>query len=193
MAEHPSDLVRDQYVMKLAGGLDIDADRLREAVAACAAAAVARAVARAGERRRGPRRPAPTAAHRRVHARRNRGSPGASSTCSSTRCTTARLVDGWIDAHLFADPIARRRSRRSSSTPDVHDAIEGADGAVRTLLERVAVEEPIEDYEPQTLRARLMANAVAPAAERVLMSMVRAGDDRASSVEGAARLVDLRA
>ena len=30
VAEHPSDLVRDQYVMKLAGRLDIDADRLRE-------------------------------------------------------------------------------------------------------------------------------------------------------------------
>ena len=59
----------------------------------------------------------------------------------------------------------------------------GADGAVRTLLERVAVEEPIEDAEPQTLRARLMANAVGPAAERVLTSMVRAGDDRASSVK----------
>jgi hypothetical protein len=28
VAEHPNDLVRDQYVMKLAGGLDIDPDRL---------------------------------------------------------------------------------------------------------------------------------------------------------------------
>src|SRR5205823_8373082 len=33
VAQHPSDLVRDQYVMKLAGELDIDADRMRDAVA----------------------------------------------------------------------------------------------------------------------------------------------------------------
>ena len=31
-AEHPSELVRDQYVMQLAGRLDIDVDRMREAV-----------------------------------------------------------------------------------------------------------------------------------------------------------------
>src|SRR5260370_11438097 len=32
VAEHPNALVRDQYVMQLAGDLDIDADRLREEV-----------------------------------------------------------------------------------------------------------------------------------------------------------------
>src|SRR5947208_12673582 len=33
IVEHPSDLVRDQYVMRLAGRLDIAPDRLRAAVA----------------------------------------------------------------------------------------------------------------------------------------------------------------
>ena len=33
IAEHPNDLVRDQYVMKLAGRLEIEPDRVREAVA----------------------------------------------------------------------------------------------------------------------------------------------------------------
>ena len=37
IAEHPNDLVRDQYVMKLAGRLDIDPDRLRDAVGATCA------------------------------------------------------------------------------------------------------------------------------------------------------------
>src|SRR2546429_1583594 len=45
IASHPSGLVRDQYVMKLAGMLDIDADQLRTAV-------------RAGPRRRPAREPA---------------------------------------------------------------------------------------------------------------------------------------
>ncbi|RDJ93596.1 hypothetical protein B4Q13_20880, partial [Lacticaseibacillus rhamnosus] len=33
VAEHPNDLVRDQYVMKLSGRLEIEPDRVREAVA----------------------------------------------------------------------------------------------------------------------------------------------------------------
>ena len=36
---------------------------------------------------------------------------------------------------------------------------------------------------PETLRAHLMANTVGPAAQRVLAGMLRAGDDRATSVK----------
>ena len=93
------------------------------------------------------------------------------------------LVDGWIDSRLFADPIAREAFDAIISTADLHGAIASVDGAARELLERVAVEEPSEDDEPETVRSRLMANAIAPAAERVLATMVRAGDARASSVK----------
>ena len=177
VAEHPSDLVRDQYVMKLAGELDIDADRLREEV---------------GRSRTSPTRGA-------GERRPGREAGGATDT-PRQRATAPRvdrreldlllyavhdgaLVDGWIDARLFNDAVARGAFEAIVDAPDVHDAIEETDGPVRALLERVAVEEPVEDEEPQTLRARLMANAVAPAAQRVLAGMVRAGDDRASSVK----------
>jgi DNA primase len=177
VAEHPSDLVRDQYVMKLAGGLDIDADRLREAVARARNAPARRSgghpASRDGGRGRAPtggRPAAPRVDRRELDLLLYAVHDGA-------------LVDGWIDARLFHDAVARAAFEAILDSPDVHDAIEATDGPVRALLERVAVEEPFEDGEPQTLRPRLMANAVGPAAERVLAGMVRAGDGRASSVK----------
>ncbi len=176
VAEHPSDFVRDPYVMKLAGSLDIDADRLRAAVA---------------EARAQPGKPGGSARPTRPSA------PSAPPRRSSTAPRVnpreldlllyavhdGELVDGWIDSCLFADPIAREAFDAIISTADLHAAIASVDGAARELLERVAVEEPSEDDEPETVRARLMANAIAPAAERVLATMVRAGDARASSVK----------
>ena len=95
IAEHPNDLVRDQYVMKLAGRLDIDPDRLRDTVARRA-----RSV-----RTREPTRPAaaPSArsAGRSPRARRAAlGGAGARADERATRTST-----------LFADPIARERVR----------------------------------------------------------------------------------
>src|ERR687898_154493 len=49
VAAHPNELVRDQYVMKLAGMLDIDADQLRAAVRAEPRRRPARDARRAGE------------------------------------------------------------------------------------------------------------------------------------------------
>ena len=54
---------------------------------------------------------------------------------------------------------------------------------MRELLERVAVEEPVASDEPETLRAHLMANTIGPAAQRALAGMLRAGDERATSVK----------
>ena len=174
VAQHPSDLVRDQYVMKLAGSLDIDADRLRETVAR--------------HRREGATaRPAP-------------GPGPSSSQPSPTRRSEAihvdrreldvllyavhepELVVDWIDARLFVDPIARAAFEAIASTDDFHVALSESDGQVRALLERLAVEEPIASDEPETLRAHLMANTIGPAADRVLKGMLRAHDDRATSV-----------
>jgi hypothetical protein len=93
------------------------------------------------------------------------------------------LVVDWLDEYLFSDPVARTAFRAVLESDDVHEAITATDGAVHDLLERVAVEEPVSDDEPETLHVRLMANAVTPAAERVLAGMLRAGDERSSSVK----------
>jgi len=165
IAEHPSELVRDQYAMRVAAALDIAVDRLREAVA------------RAGGGK-APLRPAPA---RRV------GPAGRVDRREVDLLLYAvhdpELVAAWLDLQLFADPVARAAFEAIEMADDFHDALAASEGAVRELLERVAVEEPVPDDEPETLHVRLMANAVIPAAQRVLSAMLRAGDERSISVK----------
>ena len=175
VAQHPSDLVRDQYVMKLAGELDIDADRLRETVA----------------RKRRESSGAGAVSER-------RGSGGAPPNRTEARALRVdrreldvllyavhepELVVDWLDARLFADPVARGAFEAIASTDDFHVALAETEGAVHDLLERVAVDEPVASDEPETLRAHLMANTIEPAAKRELAAMLRAGDERATSVK----------
>jgi DNA primase len=176
VAQHPSDLVRDQYVMKLAGELDIDADRLRETVAR-----------RRKEQASGAARPAASA----------RGGNDDQSRARRPSMRVDRreldvllfavhepeLVVDWLDDRLFVDPLTRGAFDAIASSDSIHDAIAATEGPVRDLLERVAVEEPIASNEPETLRAHLMANTIGPAAQRVLNTMLRAGDDRATSLK----------
>jgi DNA primase len=173
VAQHPSDLVRDQYVMKLAGELDIDADRLRETVARL--------------RREPGASPAPRNAPAPAPARRR----DAASTRVDRReldvllyaVHEPELVVDWLDARLFADPVARGAFEAIASTDDFHQALAESEGAVHDLLDRVAVDEPIASDEPETLRAHLMANTIGPAAQRVLAGMLRAHDERATSLK----------
>jgi DNA primase len=168
IAQHPSDLVRDQYVMKLSGALQIDADRLREAVARV------RGTTRAAGPRTGAesnaRRQSPRVARRELDL-------------LLYAVHEPELVVDWLHEYLFNDPVARDAFRAILESDDVHEALASTDGPVHDLLERVAVEEPVHDDEPETLHMRLMANAVAPAAERILAGMLRAGDERSSSVK----------
>ena len=175
IAEHPSDLVRDQYVMRVASGLDIDADRLRDAVARRRAGEAVDAVARAPRRRRAPTRDADA-------ARAVVSTAGKSISCC-TRCTIPRW---WRTGSMPACSPTRSHAAAFEAVMDAddfHDALAATEGPVRDLLERVAVEEPVGDDEPETLHVRLMANAVTPAAQRVVSGMLRAGDERSISVK----------
>lgn len=173
VAAHPNELVRDQYVMKLAGTLEIDADRLRAAV------------------RTGPRPPP---------ARRTRpDDDGVDAPAPPPAPVDRRELDvlrwaihrpefvaDWLDASLFVDPAARTVFELLADTATFHEALDASDGPTRELLQRLAVEEPevVEDEdELATLRARLMINTVEPAAQRVLTAMLRDGDERGSEVK----------
>jgi hypothetical protein len=176
IAEHPNELVRDQYLMELAGVTGIEPDRLREAV-------TRRAALPPDQRRR--LRPADERDTASVRPRPAR--PVDTRELDVLRWAIHRpeVVIEWIDASMFADEIVREAFEHVAETSTFHDAIESSDGEARALLERLAVEEPPEedDREPETLAARVMINAVEPVAQRVLARVLRDGDDRASDLK----------
>jgi DNA primase len=166
VAEHPNELVRDQYVMKLAGRLQINDDRLREAV----------------ERsRRGERSTAgPPSTTRPVHA----------------RAVDRRELDAlrWavhapgeignrIALELFADPMARSAYEALAQWSFL-DAVAHSEPEVAKLLERLAVEDPLTDGRPaEEIVIRVVVNLVEASSQRLLASMVNAGDERSSDLK----------
>jgi DNA primase len=157
VAEHPSALVRDQYVMRLADAFGIDADRLREEVRQAGQARTRRGA-------EPPDEPPPPRRARPVDRREL-------DVLRWAMHEPDRVAD-WLDEALFADPLARDAYRRLADSASVVDAIEGSDADVRPILERLAVEAPGSDdddeEEMQLRHARLLVNAVEPVAHRVL-------------------------
>lgn len=172
IAEHPSDLVRDQYVMQLSGALGIDADRLRAEVDR----------ARRSPRRRDPSTRAPEAEP--PPDRPRRAVDRRELDLLRWAIHEPNLVADWLDEVLFDDPTARAVYEQLASTSSFNDALETSTDDVRVVLERLAVEEPTgDDGEPETLRARLLTYAVEPVAKRHLDALLAAGGDRASDVK----------
>ena len=167
--------MRDQYVMKLAGALDIDADRLRDAVArAPRTAAVSRvrhvAITPATTAcRRPPSRP------RRVDRREL--------DVLLYAVHAPELVADWLDARLFSDPIARDAFEAIAESADFHDALANTDGPVHDLLDRIAVEEPIASDEPETLARAPDGEHDRTRRKTRQEGMLRAGDERSSTVK----------
>ena len=179
VAEHPSELVRDQYAIQLAGNLDLDADGIRSQVTR------ARMEPRhESQQHRRPPRPA--------HDGESEQPPERVEPLRVDRreldvlrwaVHEPALVADWLDDSLFLDPVARGAYDLLVTSHDMHQAIDAAEGPVRQLLERLAVEEPQADDEPTTVRARLIVNTVDPVAKRMLARMLRDGDERASTVK----------
>ncbi|HEY5165563.1 MAG TPA: DNA primase [Acidimicrobiia bacterium] len=164
IAEHPNELVRDQYVMKLAGALDIDADRLRDAVT---------------QARRAPRRPSrePPSDTPPPEPRRRPNVDRRELDLLRWAIHEPELIADWLNETLLQDPLARAAYHRLANSPSFADALDGTDDDVRALLERLAVEEPEADDEPETLRARLLVINVEPVAKRTLTTLLAAGDE----------------
>ena len=133
VAQHPNELVRDQYVMQLAAKLQIDADAMRGTVAGApgpgwwpsgappggtAAAPVRGSVpsaARVRRRRRAPPRPVAP-------------STGASSTCSAGRSTSRRWSPTGSRPRCSPIPQARAVFDLLVSSHTFHDALDASEG-----------------------------------------------------------------
>ncbi len=153
VAEHPDDLVRDQYVMQLADRCRLDADRLRERLEyACAHPQPANAGRRRG-REREDESPPPhpdegedqreggfTSAGQ--PAARVRSGPGV----EALKLAVHRPEDvaERVHAVLFTDRVQRQAFVALLEHDSVHEAVETASPEVATLLRRVIVEEPME-------------------------------------------------
>jgi DNA primase len=166
VAEHPNDLVRDQYVMKLAGQLDIDADRLRDTVARA--------------RSRPHTEPAPRtppgggSGHRRVDRRELDALRWA--------VQAPELMGGRLDASLFADPTARA-AFDALTCWEFHECVARSEPEVAALLQRLAVEEQASGATAEELVTRVVVNLVEASSQRLLTSMLKRGDDRSAQIK----------
>jgi DNA primase len=159
VAEHPDDLVRDQYVMQLSDRCRLDAPRLRERLDHLRA----HPPVDTGEGRRRLRRDAlPPADHPhdgdpgdlrdpddigdhgggptapRASAR---GGPGLEALKLAVH--RPEEVSERVHAVLFVDPLQREAFTALLEHESLHEAIESASPDVAALLRRVTVEEPI--------------------------------------------------
>jgi DNA primase len=181
VAEHPSELVRDQYAVQLAERLDLAADGVR--------GQIARALTGEG-RRRSDRPGRAPAANEPPAPVETRPRPALASGAERRELDVLRwaiheprLVESWLDVSLFLDPTARAVYQLLVDHTDLHEAIDDADGESRQVLERLAVEEPDPGDEPETLSARLISHTVEPVAKRMLAQMLRDDDARATTVK----------
>jgi DNA primase len=139
IAEHPSDLVRDQYLMQVADRCGVEAERLRQVLA------------------EGPR-PADAARSSATTVRRRlRESP----ETEALRLAIHRPAEAapLLDEVLFRDELHAAAYRALASAHTLHDAIEHADPAAADLLQQLAVEE--SEADPLDVASRLADNVVA--------------------------------
>lgn len=163
VAEHPSDLVRDQYAVELSERLGIDVDRIRATVAGAAR----------GERAPGFDRSASSRPQVEIDRRE----------LDVLRWAIHRpeLLADWLDAGLFADPTARAVFELLDGHETFRGALDAAEPRTRVILERLAVEEPPEEHQDPTT-ANLLYNTVVAAAERLQRRLMDAGDDQVLAV-----------
>ncbi len=181
VAEHPDDLVRDQYVMLVAERCRLDPAPLRDRLERIRREPrpVETRAARDHAPSRRPERPAPAIADDGWDPDREPDwddgddgpPPGASLTpavpggrefrpgLEALRLAIHRpeVVGHRLEAALFADPVQRAAFTTLVEADDLHEAIDAAAPEVQTLLVRLTVEEP--RAEPDDVIAQLVRHA----------------------------------
>ena len=167
VVEHPNQLVRDQYVMVVAGRCRIEADRLRELIGRGSAGSS------------GPVRVAAGPGSNGVPARR----PGrAVVEIDALRLAVHRPEDvaDRLDEQLFTDPVHQAALRALSDSSTLREAIERAEPEAAALLQRLAVEDASGDDADETVAT--LARIAAGREVTRLESEMRVSDDRFAEV-----------
>jgi DNA primase len=163
IGEHPSELVRDQYVMQVADRCRLEPDRLRSGVAAV--------------------RSRPSTAPEDVADRpgRRRAAPAPGRRQESAAMLALRLavhrpeeVADALSEALFTDELELAAFRALASASTLHEAVSAADPEAAELLQRLAVEEV--DAEAGDVIRLLLVEAIRPVV-RDLESSARTDGD----------------
>ncbi|MEJ7584729.1 MAG: toprim domain-containing protein [Acidimicrobiales bacterium] len=153
IAEHPSELVRDQYVMEVADRCRVTPDRLREGLRSGGPVRIAEATVSPG--------------------RRARDTP----ETEALRLAVQQPADmlGLLSEVLFDDDrhLAAFRVLRDAGG-DVHRALESADPGAGELLQRLAVEDT--DADPTDVRRMLLRDKAVRASRELEVASRHAED-----------------
>ena len=177
VAEHPAEMVRDQYLMDVAGRCRLEPERLRPLLEAArrrvlsgsapgpddgGPAGSARGMGGGGGGGRGNGRPRGDPGL----VRRNGRPPAEGPTLEVLRHAVHNReeVRPWLRVELLGDPLHRQVLEALDSAPSAADALAAAPPAVADLLARLVVDEP--SSEPfETVRRLLTEVARAELAE----------------------------
>jgi DNA primase len=131
IAEHPNELVRDQYLVTIADRSRIEVERLRPYL----------------DRPRGsvPKEHSLPAAPPRAHG--GQGQRAARDGLALAIHAPATMA-GRLDECLFSDAVQRHAYLALARATSLHEAIEGSDDDVADLLRQLAVSEPEADADP---------------------------------------------
>jgi DNA primase len=159
VAEHPSDLVRDQYVMSVADRCRIDADRLRSRLHELRRDRTRVTTATRRGVRPGTQQPVGRAGGDDTDDARREGASRAPETDRQPRRPPVPDHDGpgiealrlavhrpeevadRLEASLFSNEVQRAGFEALASSATLHEAIDRAEPAAAALLERLAVED----------------------------------------------------
>lgn len=177
IAEHPSDLVRDQYIVNVADRTHNDPSRLRSMLEAERTLAAQRPPVTEAAPANFDERPLPNSpeepqrAISRAHETTKESRPGRDGLMLAIH--RPEEVASWIDESLFQDPIQRSALRALFNAEELHQAIDQAEPDAALLLRRLIVTDGAETID----------------AEGTLIELVRAATIRAlAEVDVEARL-----
>jgi hypothetical protein len=153
VAEHPVDLVRDQYVMQVADRCRLDAARLRERLDHLRAHPRTESSGRRSRARRDEPPPMDHPGDDSERFGRDEGSdaaaaaalrPGPGLEALKLAVHRPEEVADRVHAVLFSDSVQRQAFSALLEHDSVHEAVESAPPEVAIVLRRVVVEEPFE-------------------------------------------------
>ncbi len=187
VAEHPNELVRDQYLMLVADRCRLEPDALRALATRVANQAKAAPAETNGSR---PERPADLEPERGDREGSSRGSGRGTGRSEASRPGLEALrlavhrperVGDRLESLLFPDELHRAAFVALTESEDLHQAVEAAedhDPRVAGLLRRLAVEEPATDADDVvvTLVRNASRRALAVAEAQVRLSPNTVGE-----------------